>query len=335
MSAASAPALESRPMDPSSLEVFLGRLHPLTVHFPIALLTFGALWELPRRERPTQAGLVCLAFGALSAGLAAWFGWLHADAEPLGRSLDDTVFYHRWSGVAVAGVGLLTVLVAFAMRRGFSQGGRKLYRGLLLLGLGLVTWTGHLGGTLVYGEGYLLEPWRDRGSSVTPRDAAPAAPDPPEPEPVAAEPVEAGPVEPEPADPEPTPVAEGEAAPVEDPGPAPPAASAVDYATQIQPLFEATCYECHGPTGRPRGGLRLNDMADVFAGDPIDWVIQPGNARASLLYERITLPPEHEDVMPADGDPLTEEQVRLVREWIDAGAEWAPVPADASEGEGL
>lgn len=118
-----------------------------------------------------------------------------------------------------------------------------------------------------------------------------------------------------------------------------PDAAVEDYVTRIRPIFQARCYECHGTGPRIRGGLNLNDMADVFAGDPADWVIRPGDAAASLLYQRITLPPDHDDIMPAKGEPLSAEQIAAIGEWIDEGAAWtdvgaAPAPAADSAAAG-
>ena len=54
----------------------------------------------------------------------------------------------------------------------------------------------------------------------------------------------------------------------------------------------------------------------------------PGDAEASLLYERLTT----EDPirkMPPTGLSLSDEQIDLVRQWIDGGAEMGVALADA------
>jgi len=49
-------------------------------------------------------------------------------------------------------------------------------------------------------------------------------------------------------------------------------------------------------------------------------IIIPGDPGGSELIERITLPVDHDDHMPPKGDPLTEEQIGTIREWIEGGA---------------
>ena len=48
----------------------------------------------------------------------------------------------------------------------------------------------------------------------------------------------------------------------------------------------------------------------------------PGDATASLIIERIRLPHEHEEYMPTKGDPLTDTQVALLEQWVNAGASY-------------
>ena len=42
----------------------------------------------------------------------------------------------------------------------------------------------------------------------------------------------------------------------------------------------------------------------------------------SHVYLRITLDHEDDDYMPPKGDPLTEEQVELIKKWIEGGADY-------------
>ena len=106
-------------------------------------------------------------------------------------------------------------------------------------------------------------------------------------------------------------------------------ADAVDYATQIQPIFESRCYECHGPS-KQKALLRLDRKTDVFHDEPVDWVIIPGDAAGSPLWQRITLPPGDPDIMPKRGDPLTPLQIGLIRNWINQRSPWPDVPRSAS-----
>lgn len=97
-----------------------------------------------------------------------------------------------------------------------------------------------------------------------------------------------------------------------------PAASAVDYARDIQPLFEKHCYECHGPK-KQRNGFRLDRRSRAFAGT-VRHNINPGSSASSRVYQRVRdnqsgtqMPPE---------DVLSPEEIELIRQWIDEGAPW-------------
>jgi mono/diheme cytochrome c family protein len=101
----------------------------------------------------------------------------------------------------------------------------------------------------------------------------------------------------------------------------PPAERPVDFVKDIRPIFEAACVKCHGPD-RQKGGLRLDRRADALAGgDSFGPVIVAGKAVESPLLHSIS--GLDEDLqMPQKGDPLTAEQVGLIRAWIDQGAIW-------------
>ncbi len=135
---------------------FVGRAHPLVVHFPIALLLVAALAELARRcfAGLGSAGSVvgwCLWIGAPAAVAAAISGWFNVSVQGYG---DATVFWHRWTGVGVAVVAVAALgLHLWTLRRPGSARWAVLVL-LLLLTAGIVV-AGHTGGELVHGEGYL------------------------------------------------------------------------------------------------------------------------------------------------------------------------------------
>src|SRR5262249_40147806 len=102
-------------------------------------------------------------------------------------------------------------------------------------------------------------------------------------------------------------------------------ASAADFANDIQPILEASCYACHGAKLQ-MGGLRLDSKKPALAGGKSGAVIEPGNSAASLLYRRVAgagdLPR-----MPMGGKPLDPAQLALIRNWIDQGAAWPDADA--------
>lgn len=102
----------------------------------------------------------------------------------------------------------------------------------------------------------------------------------------------------------------------------PPAAQRpVDFAKDIQPILEARCQKCHGPE-KQKGSWRV-DLKDVAmtGGDEHAPNIIPGkSAESPLIHFVAGLDPDMK--MPSKGDPLTAEEVGLLRAWIDQGAVW-------------
>jgi mono/diheme cytochrome c family protein len=96
--------------------------------------------------------------------------------------------------------------------------------------------------------------------------------------------------------------------------------SKVNFAREIQPIFQASCYGCHGPA-RQMAGLRLDSKKSAMAK-----VIVPGKSADSSLYQRVAGVGDQAR-MPMKGDALKPEQIALIRKWIDEGADWPEVEA--------
>lgn len=109
----------------------------------------------------------------------------------------------------------------------------------------------------------------------------------------------------------------------------PPAAMRVDYARDIRPLLERSCFRCHA-TERPKSGFRLNDREAALEGGYIGVPIVVSNSAASPLIHYVARAPEVDaDLwMPPEGKTpiLTAEEVGLLRAWIDQGAYWDSGP---------
>jgi mono/diheme cytochrome c family protein len=105
-------------------------------------------------------------------------------------------------------------------------------------------------------------------------------------------------------------------APIQSPQP-----PAVDFASEIAPLFAARCIECHGPA-KQRSGYRLDDRASALSGGDLHAPnIVPGDSAASPLWRFVA--GLDEDVhMPPKGAALDSAEVDTLRRWIDAGAVW-------------
>ncbi|MHC5063062.1 MAG: c-type cytochrome domain-containing protein [Planctomycetota bacterium] len=104
----------------------------------------------------------------------------------------------------------------------------------------------------------------------------------------------------------------------------------VHFESQILPIFQESCFQCHQETytdegGRlrePKSGLRLDGAGWIIRGSDYAEVLTPGDPDDSLLYELISLPEDDESRMPAKGTPLADAKVELVKRWIEEGADF-------------
>jgi mono/diheme cytochrome c family protein len=94
----------------------------------------------------------------------------------------------------------------------------------------------------------------------------------------------------------------------------------VDFARDIQPILAANCYKCHGPSLQ-MARLRLDAKRTALAGGQSGKVILPGQAPSSILYQRISGLSKQER-MPMGPTALAPEQIALIRDWINQGADW-------------
>lgn len=283
-----------------SSRLLIGRSHPMLLHFPIALLLVAGLLELwgavvGRTER-SPAARTCLALGALSAVLAAFSGWTWAEREPVSAIQAERLDLHRWAGVSVAGLSLLAWACLGGSQEGARTTARRVGRVALLACVGGVLFTGHEGGELARGEAFLHDAIDEFLAGAD--GAAPGPVDVDEP---AVPAVDVGPAD----------------GPAEDP-----AAAAFDFAGLVQPILGARCVECHG-SAKQKSGIRLDRPDEaLFAEFEGERVIARGDPDASTLIRMVSLPHDDLDIMPPEGDPLSAEQIQVLRDWIAAGAPW-------------
>lgn len=103
----------------------------------------------------------------------------------------------------------------------------------------------------------------------------------------------------------------------------PPASSkkGVTYAADIKPIFERTsCFKCHGPE-KQKAKLRVDSLEATLQGAKDSKIVIPGKSAESTLVFAVARLTEDEAMPPEDkGEPLTKDEVGLVRAWIDQGA---------------
>lgn len=135
----------------------IGRLHPLLVHLPIGILLLAFLFEVLSRVRPYKklrfAIRPALGIGTLAALASVVTGLYLAD---LGAYDERILRGHKYLGIATAA---LAVLIYVHRRYAIvpDKIARKRIRLALFIALTFfIVLTGHFGGSLTHGTGYLF-----------------------------------------------------------------------------------------------------------------------------------------------------------------------------------
>ncbi|NRF40274.1 DUF1549 domain-containing protein [Pedobacter foliorum] len=275
---------------------FLGHLHPLAVHFPVALLLFAAILELftlKNFNSKLRHGIDALIIaGSLAGIISAVLGWLlYKNGDYSGNVLT----LHQWIGFTTAALGVLTLISLYQIRKKDKFKQIIVYRGLLFFTAIGVSVAGHFGANLTHGGDFLTStlPWSKDHKETKPTQKfdfvafkAKAA--------------------------DTTKLDKKQE---------------VELSTEVRAILAHNCYKCHGAE-KVKGDLRLDGKHVAFKGGENGPVIIPGKPEESELYKRISLPADHEDIMPSKGGKLSQKDIDIVRFWIAKGAPW---PEDGSK----
>ena len=276
--------------------LFVGRFHPLLVHLPIGFLVLAALFEVVSSWRQSsarsadngsapgtpwrEAAAAALVAGTACAVAAVATGYLLGHAGGYGGATFDR---HQFFGIVTAAAAVATTLVrTIAMLRApANRPQMAIYRVCLAILMLLVGVTGHLGGTLTHGEGYLSDHAPGFVRSALTRagilDASASA-----------------------------------TARLGD--------QAVVYTAVVEPILRADCIQCHrGEVGS--GGLTLDTPAGIRKGGDHGAAVVPGRAVSSEIIRRIWLAADDKRAMPPRGRPaMRPADATILRWWIDQGA---------------
>jgi uncharacterized membrane protein len=263
---------------------FIGRLHPMIVHFPIVLLLAALVFECVDRRRKTDHLSNAIRFlvlgGMITAVLSVIFGLLLASSGEYG---EEQVQSHRWTGIFTAVLSVVTAIAYRLGRRGLG------FVSLIISGFSVAV-TGHLGGEITHGEGYLF-------AGLVESKEADADMDGESPHGVFLASLR-------------TPLSEDQIQGLN---------------LRVRSILAHNCYSCHG-AGKVKGMLRLDSKEAIFEGGEHGVVIVSGKPEESELIRRVTLPRGHKEAMPVKGKMLTAEEVDVIRQWIKLGAPWPTGP---------
>jgi uncharacterized membrane protein len=275
-----------RPDDAPLFLLFLGRFHPLILHFPIVLIILVTLVELARRFTSLKIRKsvikILLVAAALStiASIGAGF-LLYASGEYAGNLIDQ----HFWAA-AITGFAILTTTALYFIysdkKRYYSY-----YVGGLIISVTAVGYTSHVGGSVTHGQDYLTEHLLLIASEF-----------------------------------------KGSSARTE--------SEMLVYEDMLAPIFEAKCLSCHNAQ-KSKGDLLMTSFENLLlAGKSGKPSLTVGDPEKSELYNRVVLAADHEDHMPPEGKtPMTENEIALLKFWIESGAANNQLVAEAKKTDTL
>ena len=131
-------------------------IHPMVVHFPIALILTGFVFDVvylffKREQCLSKAGLYLMILGTLGAGLAFASGHLFTDELNEGEVARVFNLHENWALITVIVMTLCSIVRIYLMRAGKGQTTLKWVSfGLYLAGAIAVSLTGFMGGNMVY-----------------------------------------------------------------------------------------------------------------------------------------------------------------------------------------
>lgn len=105
----------------------------------------------------------------------------------------------------------------------------------------------------------------------------------------------------------------------------------VSFNDHVFPLIEERCLDCHsepyvknGRTIHPKAGLRLDTYEWIIKGNLDGAIIEKGDPDGSTLIGVVTLDDDDPEIMPPKGEPLAQEEIDMLIQWIKEGAKENP-----------
>ncbi len=257
----------------SELIFFLGRFHPLIIHFPIVLIILVMIFEVFKKfnilEVPKNVIGLVLGAGLISCLVSLGLGFL---LYSTGEYSGEIVQQHLWGGVLLSAAVSLAVFFLLSYRQSNAQYFSSGYIMALILANGTLIYTSHQGGSLTHGKEFLTEylPIKPQGPEWEPR-------------------------------------------PIEE---------MLVYEDVIVAFMDRKCMSCHNEN-KAKGGLILTSFEDLVKGGKGEHPsLVKNSSHDSEVYRRVTLPVTDDEFMPPEGkSPLDENELSLLKWWIDNGAD--------------
>lgn len=265
----------------ADIVIFLGRFHPLVVHLPIGFLLLAGLFEwMGRKEKYTslkEAATFTLLLGAISSVAAAALGYLLS----LGGGYNEsTLDWHMWMGIFVCVVSIVAYLYKANIIPTFSRLPQTAYMGVMVIMLGSLGYTGHLGGSLTHGSTYLTQ-YMPNGmralAGLPPRETF-----------------------------------ERQLVTNLD--------SAEIFADVIQPVLEARCVSCHNENKKKGDLLMTDFAMLMEGGEHGEVIMAGNAIKSELVRRVTLPKDDEKFMPPEGKIPLNDDQIAILNWWIEQGA---------------
>lgn len=131
---------------------WLGRTHPMLVHFPIALFPAGLLAMLIARQRPawTMTARFLIITGGIATIPTAALGWFGGGFDFANE--ESMLLVHRWLGTAIALGGGIAAFLAWRVEAFLERSAALIMLSAIVIALVVQGW---FGGALVHGADHL------------------------------------------------------------------------------------------------------------------------------------------------------------------------------------
>lgn len=264
---------------------FIGRFHPLAVHFPIGFLVMIVFFEILKKYKKitisTEIISISLLLTAISATVTCLLGYfLSKEGGYNGEILTE----HQNQGIAFAVFAWLACLSKNGWLNSLFNFNKFIYFPSLGFATLLMMVAGHHGANLTHGETYLTEntPPPFRNWLGLPEKK--------------------------------TTTQTNEKSKITNVN------EALVFQDIIQPIFKQKCEQCHNAS-KMKGELRMDEMALLQKGGKHGVIFKPNNIEESEFIKRILLPDSDEEHMPPKGkNQITENELSLMKWWVEQGA---------------
>jgi uncharacterized membrane protein len=148
----------------------LQNIHPVFVHFPLALLAAGIVFDIAgyalKKQSLSHAGWWCFALGVVSAIVAVLTGLQAEDTVSLSQEAHEVLENHEHFQIYSTLV-LTGLLIWWGMKRGVLPNPSVVYLVITAIAVSAILYGSHYGGQLVYqyGVGTSVQPAATQGTN--------------------------------------------------------------------------------------------------------------------------------------------------------------------------